>query len=90
VLQSLFFFLGFFFFLGWWFGMLGGLGIRKNQNIFRKISTNNSENNYKLSYTPKPLCSPPESGRQEIIQNSPGKTRTHPPEKINKQKKVDS
>jgi hypothetical protein len=34
-----------------------GDGIRNNQNIFRKIITNNSENNYKLSYTPKPLLS---------------------------------
>jgi len=63
------------------------LGIRKNKNIFRKIITNNSENNYKLSYTPKPLYSPPESGRQEIIQKHPGKTRTPLQKKLTNKKK---
>jgi hypothetical protein len=70
--------------------MLGGLGIRKNQNIFRKIITNNSENNYKLSYTPKPLSTPFLTSTPGIIQKHPGKTRTTLPEKSSKQKKVDS
>ena len=29
------------------------IGIRNNQNIFRKFITNNSENKQELSYTPK-------------------------------------
>jgi hypothetical protein len=45
-----------------------GVGIRNNQNIFRKIITNNSENNYKLSYTPKPPNPP----------SSPGPFQDHP------------
>jgi hypothetical protein len=49
-----------------------GDGIRNNQNIFRKIYINNSENNYKLSYTPKPLPSSVQSGTSRE-QRHPGK-----------------
>jgi hypothetical protein len=37
---------------------VGGIGIRNIQNIFRKIYGNNSENKWKLSYTPKPFPTP--------------------------------
>jgi hypothetical protein len=43
----------------WWKWDFEIVGIRNNQNIFRRISTNNSENKKKLSYTPKPLSTPP-------------------------------
>jgi hypothetical protein len=92
VLQSCnLFILGFFFFSGLGVGNFWGeLGIRKNQNIFRKIITNNSENNYKLSYTPKPHPIHPSPSHQEIIQNPPDKTRTTPRKKVTNKKKVDS
>jgi hypothetical protein len=55
-----------------------------------KFTTNNSENNYKLSYTPKPHPLHTFTFSPGIIQKHPGKTRTTLPEKSSKQKKVDS
>jgi hypothetical protein len=53
-----------------------------------KFTTNNSENNYKLSYTPKPLYTTSFLNWSWIILKHPGKTRTHLPEiKITNKKK---
>jgi hypothetical protein len=57
-----------------------------------KFTTNNSENNYKLSYTPKPP-NPPSSPGPSQKHPSPGKliqTSKHPVQKNKKQKKADS
>jgi hypothetical protein len=72
--------------------MLGGLVYEIIKIYSEKFTTNNSENNYKLSYTPKPP-NPPSSPEPFQKHPSPGKliqTSNHPFQKNNKQKKADS
>jgi hypothetical protein len=75
-------FWAFYFFSGLGVGNFWGeLGIRKNQNIFRKIITNNSENNYKLSYTPKPLSAPFPTRTPGNNPETSKQNQNHPPRK---------
>jgi hypothetical protein len=70
---------------------VGGIynyGIRNNQNIFRKIIINNSENKQEFSYTPKLLTSTVQSRSPERTASSSkiNPNLKHPPQK-NKNKK---